>query len=352
MLSWGWSNRHSLRRKELQKYLATVRRILPQFPINALGLHSPRLVYYRLYTKDGPITSNNPIYANDPFLSRTLTKFITPPHTALSVKGHICSIENLPRTTECSLFESLSGLTAIEDTAVAIDPRPFWSRTFWAWASHSCDWVAGRWKVSTKAGTQNVTRCCSARASLPYIGKSRVLWPNDAHGNTVYYRIYKEMEGVISSKTHFDSDDNTLGRIDMLSVAPPHTVASLKSQIIKTEGTIVNQNMQIFKDINGEELMNDKDHLSFQADTYPGCEEDDPIAVVCGEAKPQESQKKTTSFSQSIRVKGTWCMSLYFGCMPDRAILTWLERRRPSKVAYRIDWWCVENQWCQDIWNS
>ena len=117
LLRWGLFNRHSHRRKEIQKYLATVRRILPHFPINPLGLRSQRLVYYRLYTKDGPITSNNPIYANDPFLSRTLTKFITPPHTALTVKGHICSIESLPRTTECSLFESLSSLTAIENTA-------------------------------------------------------------------------------------------------------------------------------------------------------------------------------------------------------------------------------------------
>ena len=119
----------------------------------------------------------------------------------------------------------------------------------------------------------------------------------------------------------FDSDDNTLGRIDILSVAPPHTVASLKSRIIKTEGTIVNQNMQIFKDIDGEELMNDIDHLFFHSDTYPGCEEDDPVAIVCGEtpvnqeekAKPQESQKKTTSFSKSIRVKYTWGILIYYG---------------------------------------
>ena len=99
----------------------------------------------------------------------------------------------------------------------------------------------------------------------------------------------------------------------MLSVAPPHTVASLKSRIVKAEGTILYQNMQIFKDMDGEELMNDKDHLSFQADTYLGCEEDDPIAIVCGEtpvnqeegkAKPQER-----TFSKSIRVKGYWGMS-------------------------------------------
>ena len=69
----------------------------------------------------------------------------------------------------------------------------------------------------------------------------------------------------------------------MLSVAPPHTVASLKSRIVKIEGTILYQNMQIFKNMDGEELMNDNDHLAFQADSYPGCEEDDPIAIVCGE---------------------------------------------------------------------
>jgi hypothetical protein len=130
----------------------------------------------------------------------------------------------------------------------------------------------------------------------------------------------------------------------MLSVAPPHTVASLKSRIIKTEGTIVNQNMQIFKDIDGEEVMNNKDHLSFQTDTYPGWEEDDPIAIVCGEApvnqdekaKPQESQKETTSFSKSIRVKGTWGTLIYYGWMYS-AVLTWPDSCRPSKVASCLD---------------
>ena len=98
--------------------------------------------------------------------------------------------------------------------------------------------------------------------------------------------------------THFDSEDNSLGRVDMHFVTPPHTVASLKSWIVKTEGIIINQNMHIFKDIDGEELMNDKDHLSFQADTYPGCEENDPIAIVC-----EDIQKEIL-----IRVTQTWCM--------------------------------------------
>ena len=114
----------------------------------------------------------------------------------------------------------------------------------------------------------------------------------------------------------------------MLSVSPPHTVASLKSRIVKTEGTILNQNMQIFKDIDGEELMNDKDHLSLQADTYPGCEEDDPIAIVCGETPVNQEEKakpQERTFSKSIRVKKNWSMSLSFDCMSYGAVLTWLD---------------------------
>lgn len=254
-------------------------------------------LYYRLYTKDGPIASNNPIYANDPYLSRTLTKFITPPRTALSVKGRICSIENLSRTTECSLFESLSGMTPIENTARL------------SMQGHSGPGLSEHEPVILVTGSQDVER------SPPKLEPGTLSDATLREPRYLYYRVYKGTEGAIASKTHFDVDDNTLGRIDVLSIAPPHTVASLKSRIVKTEGTIVYRKMQIFKDIDGEELMNDKDHLSLQADTYPGCEEDDPIAIVCGEtpidqeekAKPQESQNKTTTFSKSIRVEsGRW----------------------------------------------
>jgi hypothetical protein len=87
--------------------------------------------------------------------------------------------------------------------------------------------------------------------------------------------------------------------------------------------------------------MNDKDHLSFQADTYPGCEEDDPIAIVCGEApvnqaKSQESEKKTTTFSKSIRVTGTWRMLINYSYLYS-SDLTWMDSRRPSKLASCLD---------------
>ena len=59
--------------------------------------------------------SNNPIYINDPFISRTLARLITPPHTALLVKNHLLKIEGFARVTPCTLFESLTNQTAIED---------------------------------------------------------------------------------------------------------------------------------------------------------------------------------------------------------------------------------------------
>ena len=72
-------------------------------------------VYYRLYTSHGAIKSNNPIYANDPFISRTLARLITPPHTALLVKNHLLKIEGFARATHFTLFESLINQTTVGD---------------------------------------------------------------------------------------------------------------------------------------------------------------------------------------------------------------------------------------------
>ena len=74
-------------------------------------------VYYRLYTTEGPISSNNPIYANNPFISRTLPKLITPPRTASSVKKHICKIEGLSGAESSRLFESLSSRSAAAESS-------------------------------------------------------------------------------------------------------------------------------------------------------------------------------------------------------------------------------------------
>ena len=52
-----------------------------------------RAVYYQLYTKGGPLQSNNPIFSNDHFISRISSKSVRPPYTAALLKRYICKIE-------------------------------------------------------------------------------------------------------------------------------------------------------------------------------------------------------------------------------------------------------------------
>jgi len=103
----------------------------------------------------------------------------------------------------------------------------------------------------------------------------------------------------VNSKTTFDRNDTSLGHIDTLSVAPPYTVASLKSRIVKAEG-IADQEVQLFKDTEGEVLMKDADRASFLAETFPGCLEDDPLALVYGPKMLSQKSTMTRPIRASI----------------------------------------------------
>ena len=96
----------------------------------------------------------------------------------------------------------------------------------------------------------------------------------------------------MNSKTAFDKSNACLGRIDTLSVAPPHTVASLKSRIAKAEGTVDGE-IQLFEDDDGEALLKDVDRASILAETFPGCLEDDPLALVYGPDTPGQRSTMT-----------------------------------------------------------
>jgi hypothetical protein len=93
----------------------------------------------------------------------------------------------------------------------------------------------------------------------------------------VYYRVYDEDCGAVS-KTSFDEDDPSLGRVNTLSVPPPHTVSCLKNFIIRSEG-ISGHNVDLFEDEGSESPMNDSDALTLLSDTFPGFVEDRPIAI-------------------------------------------------------------------------
>ena len=104
-----------------------------------------------------------------------------------------------------------------------------------------------------------------------------VLSQNRPHKISVYYRIY-DGDGETVSKTSYSESDPSLGRVNTLSVPPPHTVSCLKNFIIMSEG-ISGHNVQLFEDEGSEFAMNDGDALSLLSDTFPGFIEDQPMAI-------------------------------------------------------------------------
>jgi len=126
-----------------------------------------------------------------------------------------------------------------------------------------------------------------------------VSYPNSAliSLNAVYYRVYSSEGGDQKAKTSFDESDVSLGRINTLLIAPPHTAGSLKACIAKVEGLVtpghaLYKDMELFQDMDTDTAMNDTDVISFQGDTYPGSDEGDPVALsnatanTAAEAKP------------------------------------------------------------------
>ena len=95
---------------------------------------------------------------------------------------------------------------------------------------------------------------------------------------SVHYRVY-DNNGEVTSKTSFDETDTALGRIDVFSIPPPYSVASLKRRLIKAE-EISDPNPQLFEDEDSKTAMNDGDAIALCAKSYPGITEDDPIAIV------------------------------------------------------------------------
>jgi hypothetical protein len=99
---------------------------------------------------------------------------------------------------------------------------------------------------------------------------------NRPHEFSVYYRVY-DNDGEAISKTFFGDNNPSLGRVNTLSVAPPHIVSSLKNRIIKSE-VVSGHSVQLFEDEGSESAMNDSDALTLLSDTFPGLKEDQPIA--------------------------------------------------------------------------
>ena len=94
----------------------------------------------------------------------------------------------------------------------------------------------------------------------------------------------------------FDESDVSLGHINSLFIAPPHTTGSLKAYITKVEGLVTPvhawyKDMELFQAIDSDTAMSNTDIISFQDDTYPGSNEGDLVALVNAIANTAADQK-------------------------------------------------------------
>ena len=94
----------------------------------------------------------------------------------------------------------------------------------------------------------------------------------------MYYLLYAD-DWVVPSKVAFDEEEPFLGRIRCDSVAPPHTLASIKRHISRVEETPELANADLFADISSDTPLKEG-NVSILGTDVPGLSPHDPVAVV------------------------------------------------------------------------
>ncbi|KIK05984.1 hypothetical protein K443DRAFT_3517 [Laccaria amethystina LaAM-08-1] len=235
-------------------------------------------VYYRLYTKVGAFESNHALYCNDRFIGRIPSKLFSPPHTVASIKRSLCKLEGLSEPDKALVFSPFSSPAPKEDSARLFLYAP------------SGPGLSEQDPIALVVESEKRTEELSQSEKLPERS-------DDNHIHYVYYRTYSsEGKGEEKAKTSFDESDISLGRINTLFIAPPHTAGSLKACIAKVEGLVtpghaLYKDMELFDDMDNDAAMSDADVISFLGDTYPGSDEGDPVALANATTNTAVDQK-------------------------------------------------------------
>ncbi|KIK03629.1 hypothetical protein K443DRAFT_94770 [Laccaria amethystina LaAM-08-1] len=241
-------------------------------------------VYYRLYTNNNALESNHPIYSNDKFVGRILFKSITPPRNVSSLKRNLCKVEGFEGIPTCALYLSLSEKAPAEDlTRLSLCGLGSSELAPMALVVLNDTEVEKRLAASNNLDSN----------TLPE-------WPHERQ--YVHYRTY-DNAGKIVSKTSFDETDTSLGRLDALSVPPPHNGTSLKARLSQAE-KLSASDFKLFKDDSGEIILNCDKVVNFLSDNYPGIIADEPVAIVYD---PQQAtcDPIPQGFSRKLRSKVT-----------------------------------------------
>jgi hypothetical protein len=95
----------------------------------------------------------------------------------------------------------------------------------------------------------------------------------------VYYRVYT-VDGAITSSQTPKSSDPSLGCINTILIAPPHTVTSIKRFLCHREDIVDLENTRLFITASCRSPMNGADEVSNLNSEGPGVTSREPMALV------------------------------------------------------------------------
>ena len=97
-----------------------------------------------------------------------------------------------------------------------------------------------------------------------------------------------------------------MGRLDIFTIPPPHTVASLKDRLVHIEGVSGND-VQLLENEDGEVTLNDDDVIALLTDNFPGSTEDQPIVFTYTRNGPDKTTApEVPPFSKRLTCICSW----------------------------------------------
>jgi hypothetical protein len=228
-------------------------------------------------------------------------KSIPPPHTVRSITRVLRQIEGFKASDTSQLFVPLSSQTPANDS------------TYISLSSHSLPGLSAQQPLALVVQSQASFRSkvkaenLSNVTDIHEINYGVCLASTSIHPFTytdqitiVYYRLYSK-EGALVSKTSFKRDEPSLGRINILSIKPPQTVTSLKARICGME-KLDSYTPNLVENIFSEKVIGN-DAISFLGASYPGQQEDQPMAVICNPFD-QSTKSKRVLRPLQLRLQG------------------------------------------------
>ncbi|KAF7338844.1 hypothetical protein MSAN_02207300 [Mycena sanguinolenta] len=244
--------------------------------------------YYRIYTLDGAVPSKTAFNPRNPYLGRIPIRSVPPPQKVGSLQRCLVTAERFPGFGPESQQVLLNADGFIKAAGMRGDEPILLNAE-----------VPGSAPYGTTPETAFALLLIGVEFPKPAIAGRRpriptripteahpIYFPTEAHPIYLYYRLFTRI-GEDTSKVRFSPNDQALGRIERILVAPPHTARSIKHQIATLEGKRIYAYADLYASISAPQPTENTAYLSLMQDDSPGLREDNPIVLVQPERRPK-----------------------------------------------------------------